>query len=197
MAPAGAGALRQAFEALKAKLAAEGLFDERLKRPLPRLPRRLGVLTSPSGAAVHDVMSVLARRFPLLQVEVLPIPVQGLDAARRACAMLTRAALSGRYDLLLLTRGGGSADDLAAFNDEGLARAIRAAPIPGVSAIGHEVAFTIADFVADLRAATPSAAAERIAPSQDEYAVRLAQLRRRAADLTSRLLRERGQHLDS
>jgi exodeoxyribonuclease VII large subunit len=197
MQPAGAGALRQAFEALKAKLAAEGLFDDALKRPLPKLPRRIGLLTSATGAAVHDVLSVLARRFALVEVELLPVPVQGPDAATRIIATLERAGASGRYDLLLLTRGGGSPEDLAAFNHEGLARAIRAAPVPVVAAIGHEVDFTIADFVADLRAATPSAAAERIVPARDQFELRLRHLRRRAADLTVRALRDPSQRLDS
>jgi exodeoxyribonuclease VII large subunit len=197
MAPAGAGVLRQAFEALKAKLAAEGLFDEALKRPLPRLPRRLGLLTSRSGAAVHDVLSVLERRFPLIEVELLPIPVQGAEAAPRARRLIARASASGRYDVLLLTRGGGSADDLACFNDEALARAIRASAIPVVSAIGHEIDFTIADFVADLRAATPSAAAERLVPSRDEFELRLRTLQRRLRDSARRHLREHAQRLDA
>lgn len=153
---AGEGALRRAFEELKAKLQAEGLFDAERKRPLPAWVRRLGVLTSPSGAAVRDVLSVLARRFPLLDVEVLPVPVQGATAAAQITSMLHRAAASGRFDALLLTRGGGSLEDLWAFNDEALARAIAASPVPVVSAVGHETDFTLADFAADLRAPTPS-----------------------------------------
>ncbi|MCY7312945.1 MAG: exodeoxyribonuclease VII large subunit, partial [Pseudoxanthomonas sp.] len=146
---AGEGALRRAYEELKAKLAAEGLFDQARKRPLPAYPRRLGVITSPSGAAVRDVLSVLARRFPLLEVEILPVQVQGATAAAQITAMLARAAGSGRYDALLLTRGGGSLEDLWAFNDEHLARAIAASPVPVVSAVGHETDFSLADFSAD------------------------------------------------
>ncbi len=166
--PAGEGALQREFERLKAKLAAEGLFEAARKRALPALPRRIGVLTSPSGAAVRDVISVIGRRLALAQVEILPVPVQGADAAERIRAMLQRAAASGRYDVLLLTRGGGSLEDLWAFNDEALARAIAASPVPVVSAVGHEIDFSLADFVADLRAPTPSAAAELLVPSAAE-----------------------------
>jgi exodeoxyribonuclease VII large subunit len=161
---AGEGALLREFEQLKARLAAEGLFDTARKRPLPRLPRRLGVLTSPTGAAIRDVLSVIARRFPLLEVDILPVPVQGREAPAAIIAMLRAAAALRRHDVFLLTRGGGSLEDLWAFNHEGLARAIRASAIPVVSAIGHEIDFTIADFVADLRAPTPSAAAELLVP---------------------------------
>ena len=161
---AGEGALRQAFEELKGRLAAEGLFETARKRPLPRFVRRLGVITSPRGAAVRDVISVLGRRFPLLEVDVLPVPVQGQGSAAELLSMLQRAGASGRYDVLLLTRGGGSLEDLWSFNDEALARAIAASPVPVVSAVGHEVDFSLADFAADLRAATPSAAAELLVP---------------------------------
>jgi len=170
MEPAGEGALLREFAELKARLAAEGLFEAALKRPLPRLPRRIGVLTSPTGAAVRDVLSVLARRFALVQVEVLPVPVQGREAPAAIVAMLRAAVAAARHDVLLLTRGGGSLEDLWAFNHEGLARAIRASTIPVVSAIGHEVDFTIADFVADLRAPTPSAAAELLVPDAADLA---------------------------
>ncbi|HVI58397.1 MAG TPA: exodeoxyribonuclease VII large subunit [Luteimonas sp.] len=176
---AGEGALRRAFEQLKAKLQAEGLFDEARKRPLPAWVRRLGVLTSPSGAAVRDVLSVLGRRFPLLEVEVLPVPVQGATAAAQIAAMLQRAGASGRFDALLLARGGGSLEDLWAFNDEALARAIAAAPVPVVSAVGHETDFTLADFAADLRAPTPSVAAELLVPERADLTARLRALDRR------------------
>lgn len=172
---AGEGALRRAFEALKARLAAEGLFDADRKRPLPALPHRLGVLTSPRGAAVRDVLTVLARRFPLVEVEVLPVPVQGEGAAAQIRDMLLRAGAAGRHDVLLLTRGGGSLEDLWAFNDEALARAIAGCPVPVVSAVGHEVDVSLADFAADLRAPTPSAAAERLVPDQATLAARLRQ----------------------
>lgn len=161
---AGEGALRRAFEELKARLHAEGLFADARKRSLPDHIARIGLLSSPSGAAVHDVLTVLQRRFPLLEVELLPVPVQGPLAAAEIGRMLARADQSERYDVLLVTRGGGSLEDLAAFNDETLARAIVACHTPVVSAVGHEVDISIADLVADVRAATPSAAAELISP---------------------------------
>ncbi|MEO6263372.1 MAG: exodeoxyribonuclease VII large subunit [Luteimonas sp.] len=196
MEEAGEGALRRAFEELKAKLAAEGLFDSARKRPLPAHPRRLGVLTSASGAAVRDVLSVLALRFPLLEVDVLPVPVQGATAAAQITAMLRRAAGSGRYDVLLLTRGGGSLEDLWAFNDERLARAIAASEVPVVSAVGHETDFSLADFAADLRAPTPSAAAELLVPSQDDLARRLHTLDARLRNLQRQRLRAAMQRAD-
>lgn len=179
MEEAGEGALQQAFEALKQQLASEGLFAPERKRALPRFPRQLGVITSPRGAAVQDVLSVLARRFPLLSVDVLPVPVQGQGAAAEIRAMLESAAASGRYDVLLLTRGGGSLEDLWAFNDEALARAIAGCTVPVVSAVGHEIDFSLADFAADLRAPTPSAAAELLVPDATDLQARVAQLRHR------------------
>ena len=164
MEEAGEGALLRLLQELKTRLAAEGLFETSLKRALPRAPRLIGVITSPTGAAIRDVLSVIARRYPLVEIEILPVPVQGRDAAATIVAMVTAASSAGRHDVLLLTRGGGSLEDLWSFNDEALARAIRASAIPIVSAIGHEIDFTIADFVADLRAATPSAAAELLVP---------------------------------
>ncbi len=193
---AGEGALRRAFEQLKARLAAEGLFDTARKRPLPPWIRRLGVLTSPTGAAVRDVLSVLARRFPLLEVDVLPVPVQGDAAAPQIVAMLQRAARSGRYDALLLARGGGSLEDLWAFNDEALARAIAACPVPVVSAVGHETDFTLADFAADLRAPTPSVAAELLAPDRTDLAQRLHGLQRRLSALWTHRLHQAAQRAD-
>src|SRR5690606_779968 len=193
---AGEGALRRAFEELKAKLQAEGLFDQARKRSLPAWVRRLGVLTSPSGAAVRDVLSVLARRFPLLDVEVLPVPVQGATAAAQVTAMLQRAGASGRYDALLLARGGGSLEDLWAFNDEALARAIVASPVPVVSAIGHETDFTLADFAADLRAPTPSVAAELLVPERSDLRTRLRGQQQRLQALHSRRLRDAMQRTD-
>ncbi|MFC4728912.1 exodeoxyribonuclease VII large subunit [Coralloluteibacterium thermophilus] len=163
---AGEGALRRAYEELKARLAAEGLFDTGRKRPVPSWIRRLAVVTSPTGAAVRDVMSVLARRCPLLEVEVLPVLVQGATAPADIVAMLERAYASGRYDALLLTRGGGSLEDLMAFNDERVVRTLAAAPMPTVCAVGHEIDVSLADFAADLRAATPSAAAELLVPDR-------------------------------
>jgi exodeoxyribonuclease VII large subunit len=172
MEEAGEGALLRLLQELKTRLAAEGLFESALKRALPRAPRLIGVITSPTGAAIRDVLSVIARRYPLVQIEVLPVPVQGRDAAVAIAAMVAAASAAGRHDVLLLTRGGGSLEDLWSFNDEALARAIRASAIPIVSAIGHEIDFTIADFVADLRAATPSAAAELLVP--DIFAIHAA-----------------------
>jgi exodeoxyribonuclease VII large subunit len=181
MEEGGEGALRREFERLKAKLHAEGLFDQAAKRALPRFPRRIGVLTSPSGAAVRDVLTVLARRNALVAVDVLPVPVQGAGAAAQIAAMLAAAARSGRYDVLLLTRGGGSLEDLWCWNDEALARAIAACPVPVISAIGHETDFTIADFVADRRAPTHSAAAEIAVPVLADLRAELAVLARRLA----------------
>ena len=196
MEEAGEGALRRAFEELKARLQAEGLFDAERKRPLPRFPARVGVITSPSGAAVRDVLSVLARRFPLIQAEVLPVPVQGEGAAAQITAMLQRAAASDRYDVLVLARGGGSLEDLWAFNDERLARAIAACQVPVVSAIGHETDFSLADFAADLRAPTPSVAAELIVPDREELLRRLRQLDARLRSQQLQRLRQAMQRAD-
>lgn len=193
---AGEGALQRAFEQLKARLAAEGLFDAARKRSLPRLPRRIGVVTSATGAAVRDVLSVLARRFPLAEIEILAVPVQGREAPPAIAAMLAAASRAGRHDVLLLTRGGGSLEDLWAFNDEAVARAIHASAIPVVSAIGHETDFTIADFVADLRAPTPSAAAELLVPDAAELERALARHRQRLALFQRRVLEARSQRLD-
>lgn len=146
---AGEGLLRQQFEALKKKLAAEGLFDEELKRPLPTLPRGIGVITSPSGAAIRDIVTVLKRRFPAIPVIIYPVAVQGDAAVPEIIAALATAARRDECDVLIVGRGGGSLEDLWAFNDESLARAIRQCPIPIISAVGHEVDFTIADLVAD------------------------------------------------
>ncbi len=157
---AGEGELRRRFEALKQKLAAEGLFDAARKRTPPRFPRRIGVVTSATGAALRDVLHVLGRRFPAVSVLLYPVPVQGAGAAREIAAMLTLADQRGEVDVLLLVRGGGSLEDLWAFNDENLARTIAGLGLPVIAGIGHEVDFTIADLVADVRAPTPSAAAE-------------------------------------
>ncbi len=186
---AGAGMLQVKFEALKRQLAAEGLFDAERKRALPRFPRALGIVTSPTGAALRDMLHVLARRAPWLPVIVSPARVQGEGAAAeiiRALEDLQRLAASGRtpIDVIVLARGGGSIEDLWEFNDETLARAIAASSLPVVSAVGHEIDFTIADFVADLRAPTPSAAAELVAPDADDLRrmleQRLTYLRRHA-----------------
>ncbi len=173
MEEAGEGALRRAFEQLKARLESEGLFASERKRPLPAHVRRLAVITSPTGAAVRDVLSVLARRFPLLEVDLLPTLVQGDAAAPNITRLLQAADASQRYDVILLTRGGGSLEDLWAFNDEALARAIAASQTPVVSAVGHETDFSLSDFAADLRAPTPSVAAELLVPDQQDLQRRL------------------------
>jgi len=193
---AGEGALRRAFEQLKAQLQAEGLFDPERKKPLPTWPRRIGVLTSPGGAAVRDVLSVLARRFALLEVEILPVQVQGESAPQHLLDMLQRAISSRRYDVLLLARGGGSLEDLWAFNNEALTRAVAASPIPVVSAIGHETDFSLTDFAADLRAPTPSAAAELLVPERDELLQRLTTLHRRLSTQHQHRSQQRSQMLD-
>ena len=177
--PMGVGDLYARFEALRAALEAEGLFDPERKRALPAFPRVIGVVTSPQAAAFQDVCNVLRRRFPLAQVWLSPAAVQGLEAPAQLRAALARLNAEEKVDVILLIRGGGSIEDLWAFNDEGLARAIVASGIPVVSGVGHETDFTIADFVADLRAPTPSAAAELVAPDLAELdqAIRLARAR--------------------
>ena len=193
---AGEGALLRAFEQLKVKLAAEGLFDATRKRLIPKLPRRIGAITSPTGAAIRDVLSVLARRFPLVEVEILPVPVQGKEAPPAIIATLNAASKARRHDVILLTRGGGSLEDLWAFNDEAVARAIRASSIPVIAAIGHEVDFTIADFAADLRAPTPSAAAELLVPDANEYLRTLRHERAQIEQWMQRRLQAAAQRID-
>ncbi len=220
--PAGAGALQAAFEKLKAKLTAEGLFDEARKRPLPESIAHLAVITSPTGAALHDILTVLARRCPAIAVTVLPVAVQGEHAADQIAAAIARANLAKgkaglNFDALIVGRGGGSLEDLWAFNEEIVARAIAASALPVVSAVGHEVDFSIADLVADYRAPTPSAAAELLSPDQILWYEQLLGLRaalaqrmasklhtygREALHLSKRLkhpgalLREQSQRLD-
>ncbi|WP_047128848.1 exodeoxyribonuclease VII large subunit [Xanthomonas arboricola] len=196
MEEAGEGALRRAFDELRARLAAEGLFDAERKQPLPAHVRRLAVITSPSGAAVRDVLSVLARRFPLLEVDLLPSLVQGDSAAAQITSLLKRADASGRYDVILITRGGGSLEDLWAFNDERLARAIAAAHTPVVSAVGHETDFSLSDFVADVRAPTPSVAAELLVPDQRELVARVRRAHARIAQLQQHALGNAMQRAD-
>jgi exodeoxyribonuclease VII large subunit len=169
MEEAGDGALRQAFERLKQKLLLEGLFDAGRKQPLPLIPARIGVITSPSGAAIHDILTVLKRRFPAIPVLIYPVSVQGEAAKAEIVAALELANRQQWVDVIILGRGGGSLEDLWAFNEEIVARAIAASQIPVISAVGHEVDVTIADFVADFRAPTPSAAAEHAVPNQQEW----------------------------
>ena len=183
---AGAGALRRAYDELRLRLEREGIFASEHKRPLPPFPRRIGVITSASGAAIHDVLSVLNRRCPHLPVMIYPVPVQGEDAAERIANAIRQAAERQDCQVLLLVRGGGSLEDLSAFNQESVARAIFACPIPLVTGIGHESDVTIADFAADLRAATPTAAAELASPDRLEG---LHQLRRLAERLENAVRR--------
>ena len=166
--PDGAGSLAMRFEQLKRKLAAEGLFDEARKRPLPPMPKRIGVITSPSGAAVHDIINVLGRRFPMAEMILYPSEVQGTQAPAQLISGIEFFSMTGIVDVIILGRGGGSAEDLWAFNDECLARAVASCSVPVISAVGHESDFTICDFVADRRAPTPSAAAELAVPDMGE-----------------------------
>lgn len=188
MEDAGAGALHLAFERLKRQLAEEGLFDAARKQPLPEAPRCIGVLSSPQGAAIHDVLTTLARRNPLARVILYPIPVQGADAPARIIEALHTAQRRDECDVLLLTRGGGSLEDLQAFNNEAVARALAASNIPTLSAVGHEIDFSITDFIASERAATPTAAAERLSPDQRHWHQRLNQDRLRLAQVLQQLL---------
>lgn len=181
--PVGEGALTLAFEQVKARLLAEGLFDQALKRPLPPYPKRVGIVTSPTGAAVHDILTVMDRRARSVNIVLIPTLVQGEQAPEQIAAAIglaneynAKGADGEPLDVLIVGRGGGSAEDLWAFNDEQVARAIRASAIPVISAVGHEVDFTIADMAADLRAATPSAAAEIVAESEKELLNRALQL---------------------
>ena len=190
--PVGEGALQAAFEQLKQKLEAEGLFARARKRPLPLLPRRLGLITSPRGAALADLLRVLRRRYPNLDILLYPVQVQGASAPAEICAALDWFAASRAAEVLILARGGGSLEDLQAFNQESVARAIARSPLPVISAVGHETDFTIADFVADLRAPTPSAAAEMVIRPKQEWLSDWSDLRRRLLQqLRYRLVRFR------
>ena len=188
---AGEGELRRRFEALKQKLASEGLFDAGRKRAPPRFPRRIGIVTSATGAALRDVLQVLRRRCPAVPILLYPVPVQGVGAAREIAAQLALADRRSEVDVLLLVRGGGSLEDLWAFNEETLARALAAVEIPVISGIGHEIDFTIADFVADIRAPTPSAAAELAVPDAGAWLDSLGISLRRLAAAALRVLRDR------
>ncbi len=194
--PAGDGALRLAYEELKNRLQQEGLFDAERKQELPLLPRQIGVITSPSGAAIHDVLTVLQRRFAGIPVIIYPVPVQGDNAAASIADMIRRANQRDECDVLLLTRGGGSLEDMMAFNDERVARAIAACKRPLVSAVGHEVDFSIADFVADVRAPTPSAAAELLSPDSREWLQQSRDLQRRLIQAMQQQTDEQAQTLD-
>lgn len=197
MQPDGVGALSLAFEQLKEKLAAEGLFAEEHKRPIPPFPARIGVITSPTGAAVQDIRNILSRRWPAAEIVFCPVLVQGEDAAAQLTAAVKLMNAQKAADVIIIGRGGGSAEDLAAFNDETLARAVFASKIPVISAVGHETDFTICDFVADLRAPTPSAAAELAVPDREEMRAALAQLTRRLCGSVQAGLDDRRQMLDA
>lgn len=194
--PHGLGARQAAFEALKRKLQAEGLFDTQRKRALPTLPRRIGVVTSLDGAAVRDIVRVLITRHPTAKILVRAARVQGEGAAEDLVRALTAIGRAPDVDVIIIGRGGGSAEDLWAFNDERLARAIAAAPVPVISAVGHEVDFTIADFVADVRAATPSNAAELVVDRADNFLARIDRADRRLRSALTLTLARRSQRAD-
>ncbi|WP_100637579.1 exodeoxyribonuclease VII large subunit [Marinomonas sp. ef1] len=196
MESAGEGALQQAFERLKNNLQAEGLFAPEHKKPLPTKPERIAIITSPVGAAVRDMIIAFRRRFPLTELTILPSLVQGQDAAKNILRQLQRADGSGHFDAIILGRGGGSLEDLWSFNDETLARAIFAANTPIVSAVGHETDFTISDFVADVRAATPTAAAELLSPDRNQLIRQIEQQEKQLVRRMSRILEQCQQQLD-
>ncbi len=187
--PKGIGALQIAFEQLKNLLASEGLFDDKYKKPLPFLPKKISLITSPTGAVVHDILKIIDRRFPNLFIEIVPVKVQGENAEKEIVQALELLNALYDTDVIILARGGGSLEDMNAFNSENVARAVFSTKIPVVSAIGHETDFTISDFVADLRAPTPSAAAELVVPSKDE-------LKRRHEDIFSKLKLNIRQHIE-
>jgi exodeoxyribonuclease VII large subunit len=186
MEPKGAGALQVAFEQLKKRLAGEGLFDPARKRPLPALPRKIGIVTSLDGAAIRDIVKVISRRHPNVHLVIRPARVQGEGAAWDVARGLAAVARVPGVDVVIVGRGGGSIEDLWAFNEERVARAIARSPVPVISAVGHETDFTIADFVADLRAPTPSAAAEMVVAGKDEFCARIDRLAHRAHSASAR-----------
>ncbi|HLG44381.1 MAG TPA: exodeoxyribonuclease VII large subunit, partial [Nitrospirales bacterium] len=191
------GALQLAFEQLKERLAAEGLFDPARKRALPNFPRRIGVVTSPTGAAIRDIIQVLHKRFPAVDILINPVTVQGTGAAAEIAQAIAELNELGGSDVLIVGRGGGSLEDLWPFNEEIVARAIAASRIPVVSAVGHEIDFTIADFVADVRAPTPSAAAELVVRDRKEIRIQVQGLRERAAHAVRTGLRDRRRRVDA
>ena len=195
MEEAGFGALQRQFEILKGKLAAEGLFEAEKKQPIPKSVAHIGVITSTTGAAVRDILSVLNRRFPAIKVSVFPTAVQGDQAAQQIVSALADANSCEDLDLLIVSRGGGSLEDLWPFNNEAVARAIDASRLPVISAVGHEVDFTIADFVADLRAPTPSAAAELVSPNGEDIQAQFANYKALLTESIQRIIRQYAQQL--
>ena len=195
--PAGEGELRRRYEQLKVELERQGLFDPAIKRALPTMPKRIGVVTSSTGAAVHDILTTLARRFATAEVLVLPVAVQGDDSVPSIVNALDQIGQSSTCEIVILARGGGSLEDLWAFNEASIVHAIRACPVPVITGIGHETDFTLADFAADFRAATPTAAAEAGTPDTSELYARLAGLSNRISLAMLRMLQDRGQVLDA
>ncbi len=195
--PRGVGALQIAFEQLKAKLLAEGLFDPVHKKPIPYLPSRIGVITSPSGAVIRDILNITRRRFPSVDILIAPVRVQGAEAPAEIVEALHHLNEMPGIDVIIVARGGGSLEDLMAFNDEGVARAIFASRVPVISAVGHEIDFTIADFVADMRAPTPSAAAELVVPRRSDLTQQIRALDARLVSAGERFLKSRKDRLEA
>ncbi len=195
MEPAGAGALQRAFEELKQHLHKEGLFDEKLKKPVPHMARHIGIITSPTGAAIRDILNILNRRYPAAEVIIYPTAVQGDKATDEIIRMLKIADQRDECDVLILARGGGSLEDLWCFNNEKLARAIFDCKLPIVTGIGHEIDYTIADFVSDYRAPTPSAAAELVSPDQRQLRSEIEQYRKKLGQRIQQFIREQQKHI--
>ncbi len=197
MQPAGIGELQLAFEQLKNKLQEEGLFDDEFKKPIPQYPESIGIVTSPTGAAIQDLLNILNRRFPGIEIILKPVKVQGEGAASEIAAAIDEFDTYGKVDVLIVGRGGGSLEDLWAFNEEVVARAIFRSTIPVISAVGHEIDFSISDFVADLRAPTPSAAAELAVPDRNELLSRILQYRKTIFEISANLIRYQQDRLKS
>jgi exodeoxyribonuclease VII large subunit len=195
MEPRGIGTLQKLFEQLKSKLAAEGLFDERYKKNIPILPGKIGIITSPTGAVIKDILNITQRRFPSINILIAPVRVQGAEAAAEIVQALRNFHVYGDVDVIIIARGGGSLEDIAPFNNESLAREIFKSSIPIVSAVGHETDFTICDFVADLRAPTPSAAAELVSPERLKLLTKLNNLKQRLFAAYCRYLADRQDQL--
>lgn len=196
MQPDGIGSLTLAFEQLKEKLTKEGLFDASHKKPLPQFPKKVTIITSPTGAALQDIRNILSRRWPFAEVELLPVLVQGEGAASQLTNAINIVSVKNNSDVVIIGRGGGSMEDLWAFNSEDLARAIYTCPVPVISAVGHETDFTICDFVSDMRAPTPSAAAELAVPDRAEQGEMLLQQRQYLFALADRFIAKQKSHID-